>query len=365
MRLKPLNQQIVVIIGASSGIGRATAMDFAARGATVVCVARDEAGLATLVEEIRDKGGRALAVTAEAADAEQMKSVAAYAVQELGRIDTWVHLAAVSVYARFEDTLPAEFARVIEVNLLGQIHGALAALPHLRRAGGGALICVSSVEGMVSLPFQSAYAASKHGVVGFLDSLRLELQREGAPISVTNILPAAINTPLFQKALTRLGVEPRPPPPVYAPELVSRAILHASCHEARDLMVGGAGMALLLARRISPYLTDAILQSRAGFDSQLTDRPKSEDAPNNLFEPSSARDARIEGDFGAEMVRRSLLTELSLSRAGAAARWIARRISGVAARVFTAGWRLTLPKAARRGLSHGPGEGRQRRARSR
>lgn len=348
MRLKPLNQQIVVVMGASSGIGRATALALAERGATVVCSARGEAGLATLVNEIRGRGGKAVAMVADAADAAQMKSVADLVVQELGGIDTWVHVAAVTVYARFEDTLPAEFARVIEVNLLGQIHGALAALPHLRREGRGSLICVSSIEGHVSLPFQSAYAASKHGVVGFLDSLRLELQREGVPINVVNILPSGINTPLFQKALTRLGVEPRPPAPIYAPELVSQAILHAACTPARDLIVGGAGMALLLAQRISPSLTDAILRTRVGVEAQLTDRPKSPSAPNNLTEPTPARLAHVEGTFGAETVRRSLPTRLALTRLAAGARRVSQTISGVTAWLVEKGWRATLPAAARR-----------------
>jgi NAD(P)-dependent dehydrogenase (short-subunit alcohol dehydrogenase family) len=354
MRLKPLNQQVVVVMGASSGIGRATALGFAAKGATVVCSARDEGGLSTLVEEIRRRGGKAVAIVADVADAEQMIGVADCAAQELGGIDTWVHLSAVSVYARFEETRPAEFARVIEVNLLGQIHGALAALPHLRQSGGGSLVCVSSVEGMISLPFQSAYAASKHGIVGFLDSLRLELQREGVPINVTNIMPAGINTPLFQKALTRLGVEPRPTPPVYAPELVSRAILHAACHESRDIIVGGAGWALLLARRISPYLTDAALRGRPGFESQLTDRPKSPDAPNNLFEPSPVREARVEGIFGDETRSRSLITQIELSRAAAVVRRVARASFEIVARVFEAAWRLGLPRAARRNLAPRP-----------
>lgn len=347
MRLKPLNQQIVVVMGASSGIGRAAALNFAARGATVVCSARDSGGLATLVDEISARGGKAVAIVADVADPEQMIGVAAFTAQKLGRIDTWVHVAAVSVYARFEDTTPAEFARVIEVNLLGQIHGALAALPHLRRAGRGALICVSSVEGHVSLPFQSAYAASKHGVVGFLDSLRLELAREGVAVSVTNIMPSGINTPLFQKALTRLGVEPRPPPPVFAPELVSRAILHAACTPRRDLVVGGMGWAILLAQRLSPSLTDAILRSPAGYDSQLTDRPKSPEARNNLFAPSPDNLARVEGIFGAETLRSSLFTRLELGRGAGVLRRVTSAVASVAAWVFERAWRLGLPTAAR------------------
>jgi NAD(P)-dependent dehydrogenase (short-subunit alcohol dehydrogenase family) len=351
MRLKPLNEQIVVVMGASSGIGRATALNFAAHGATVVCSARDGGGLATLVDEITARGGKAVALVADVADPAQMVAVADFTAKELGRIDTWVHVAAVSVYARFEDTTPAEFARVVEVNLLGQVHGALAALPHLRAAGQGALICVASVEGRVSLPFQSAYAASKHGVIGFLDSLRIELEREGAPISVTSILPSGINTPLFQKALTRLGVEPRPPPPVYAAELVSQAILHAACTPRRDLVVGGAGWALTVAHRLSPSITDAILRSPAGYDSQLTTRPKSPEARSNLFQPSLETLARVEGIYGAETLRKSLFTRIELSAGAVALQRAANAVASVAARVFEAGWRLGLPRAASRSRS--------------
>lgn len=362
MHLKPLNQQVVVVMGASSGIGRATALAFAERGATVVCSARDEGGLATLVKEIQSKGGKAVALVAEVADADQMRGVAEFAAQELGGIDTWVHLAAVTLYARFEDTTPAEFARVMEVNLLGQIHGALAALPHLRRSGGGSLICVSSVESVVSLPFQSAYAASKHGVTGFLDALRHELRREGAPINVVNILPSSINSPLFQKALTRLGVEPRPTPPVYAPQVVARAILHAARAPMRDIVIGGGGWALALAHRLSPALTDAIIQSPLGFEAQLTDRPKSPRAPNNLFDPSPLSEARVEGLYGAETLRRSLLTQVMQTRGAAGVRRVAQAIYGVAARLVVIGWRASMPKAARRGLVRRAGQGRRRRA---
>ncbi len=363
MRLKPVNQQIVVVMGASSGIGRATAMAFAAQGATVVCSARDQGGLSTLVEEICARGGKAVAVVADVADPEQMAGVADFTARELGRIDTWVHLAGVTVYARFEDTTPAEFARVIEVNLLGQIHGALAALPHLRRAGRGALICVSSVEGRISLPFQSAYAASKHGVVGFLDSLRIELDRERIPVSITNIMPAGINTPFFEKALTRLGVEPRPPAPVYSPELVSRAILHAAATPTRDLVVGGAGWALVLGQRISPSLVDAVLRGPAGVESQLSDRPKSPQARNNLCEASPDTLARVEGRYGAESVRRSLFMRLELSRGADVVRRVTRAISGVVARGITAAWRLGVARGARVGRGREEAELRRRRAR--
>src|SRR5215203_627771 len=217
MRLKAIDEQVVVLMGASSGIGRESALRFARKGAKVVVSARGEEGLNSLVQEIRDKGGEATYVVADTSDFEQVKAVAERAVEEYGRLDTWVHLAAVGLFATFEETTPEEFARVVDVNLMGQVYGGMAALPHLKREGRGALIHVSSVEAKRSLPFHSAYGASKHGIDGFLEALRVELKHEGWPIGVTQLLPATINTPFFDKARTKLGVKPVAPPPIYQP----------------------------------------------------------------------------------------------------------------------------------------------------
>src|ERR671932_530928 len=157
MRLKPVEEQVVVLMGASSGIGRETALRFAERGAKVVVSARSKEGLNSLVDEIRGNGGQATAVLTEVTDFEQVKGVAERAVEEYGRLDTWVHLAAVGLFATFEDTTPDEFARVVDVNLMGQVYGAMAALPHIKREGGGALIHVSSMGAKRSIPLQSAY----------------------------------------------------------------------------------------------------------------------------------------------------------------------------------------------------------------
>jgi NAD(P)-dependent dehydrogenase (short-subunit alcohol dehydrogenase family) len=175
INLKPIQNQVVAIIGASSGIGRETARKFAEKKAKIVVSARSQEGLASLVDEISQMGGEAIAIPGDVSDFEQVKAIADKTVQYYGRLDTWVHLAATSVFARFEQITPEEFKRVIEVNLMGQVYGAMAALPHLRREGSGALIHVTSVEARRSLPLQSAYASSKHGVEGFLDSLRVEL----------------------------------------------------------------------------------------------------------------------------------------------------------------------------------------------
>src|ERR671917_2160483 len=296
VQLKPVEEQVVVLMGASSGIGRETALRFTKRGAKVVVSARGEQGLDSLVDEIRRSGGEAVAIPAEVTDFEQVKAVADRTVEEYGRLDTWVHLAAVGLFATFEQTTLEEFERVIDVNLMGQVYGAMAALPHLKREGRGALVHVSSMGAKRSIPLQSAYCASKHGIDGFLEALRVELRREGTPVSVTQVMPATINTPLFDKARTKLGVRPVAPPPIYQPGVVADAILYAAEHPARDLVVGGAARAVMTGQQISPRLLDALLE-RFGFEVHYTDEPKSEDDPDNLFEPVRGLDT-VEGSFG-------------------------------------------------------------------
>ena len=301
---------MVVLMGASSGIGRETALRFARRGAKVVVSARGEEGLDSLVEEIRREGGEAMAMVADTSDFGQVKAVAARAEEEYGRLDTWVHLAAVGLFATFEQTTPEEFKRVIDANLMGQAYGAMAALPHIKREGGGALIHVSSMGAKRSIPLQSAYCASKHGIDGFLESLRVELRREKLPISVTQVMPATINTPLFDKARTKLGVKPVAPPPIYQPGIVSEAILHATENPARDLVVGGAAKAVILSQALSPRLVDVLLRVR-GFEVHNTGEPKPEDAPDNLFEPIDGYNT-VEGSFRDRAHPRSLYNLLQL-----------------------------------------------------
>jgi len=310
VQLKSREKQVVVLMGASSGIGRETALRFARKGAKVVVSARGEEGLDSLVEEIQAEGGEAISVPADTSKFEQVKAVADRAVQEYGRLDTWVHLAAVGLFATFEQTTPEEFERVIDVNLMGQVYGAMAALPHIKREGGGALIHVSSMGAKRSIPLQSAYCASKHGIDGFLESLRVELRREKLPISVTQVMPATINTPFFDKARTKLGVKPVAPPPIYQPGIVSEAILHAAENPARDLVVGGAAKAVILSQALSPRLVDVLLRVR-GFEVHYTREPKPEDAPDNLFEPIDGYNT-VEGSFRAWAHPRSLYTWLEL-----------------------------------------------------
>jgi NAD(P)-dependent dehydrogenase (short-subunit alcohol dehydrogenase family) len=310
VRLSSLDEQVVVVTGASSGIGRETAVRLARRGARVVVSARSADDLADVVREIEADRGHALAYAADVAVPEEMVALATKAVEEHGRIDTWVHAAAVAAFANFVDTTPEEFRRIVEVNLLGAVNGAAAALPHLRERGG-ALIVISSMEARRAMPMHSAYAASKHGIDGFLEALRVELAHDGVPVSVTNVMPGVIDTPLFDQARSKIGVVPTGPPPAYDPAVVAEAICHAAEHPARDLVVGGAAQAQLLGQRLSPRLMDLLLLV-AGFATQRTDEPKPAGAPDNLDAPiEGVRSAR--GHFGRTR-RTSAWTAFDLRR---------------------------------------------------
>lgn len=333
MQLKPINQQVVVIVGASSGIGRETALKFAQRGASLVVAARSEPGLKSLVEQIRGNGGKVISVIADVSDFQQVKAIADKAVAEYGRLDTWVHAAATGILAPFEKITPEEFARVVDVTLMGQVHGAMAALPYLKQEGRGALIHISSVEGRRSLPLQSPYSAAKHGLEGFLEALRVELQHEKWPISVTSVRPSVINTPYYNKVRTKLGVKPTGIPPYYQPDIVANAIVYVAEHPTRDFIVGDTGKVLDLLQRISPELADSLLLAIA-FSGQHTDEPKSEDAPDNVFAPIPGYD-RVEGDFR----NLTIPTFLDWLDMNPPLRWGALALAALGVVAFVSGWR--------------------------
>lgn len=294
MQLKPIQDQVVVILGASSGIGRETALQFAGRGAKVVAAARSESGLDSLGREIKDQGGEITTAICDVTDFAQVERVATIAVETYGRIDTWVNVAAVAGYATFEDTSLDDMRQIFDVNFMGQVHGAKAALPRLRETGGGALIAISSVEGIVSLPMHSHYAATKHAVEGLFDGIRRELMAEGVPISVTSIKPGSINTPFFTNAMNKLSVKPQGAPPVYQPDVVAECVLYAAENPVRDLFAGGAAKMMATSQVLMPGVVDKML-ARGGIPAQETDETASGDVTGNLFEPSD--DDRIEGDF--------------------------------------------------------------------
>ncbi len=309
VRLKRVSGQVMVITGASSGIGLVTARMAASRGARVVLTSRDDVDLEQAVERIRADGGAATYVAGDVADLEAMQRVAATALREFGAIDTWVNNAGVSIYGRLEDVGITDARRLFDTNYWGVVHGTLAALPHLK-AGGGALINVGSALSDTGYPLQGHYAASKHAVKGFTDSLRVELQHEGAPVSVTLIQPAAIDTPYPEHAKSYLGVEPTHQPPVYAPEVVAHAILRSAQHPERDVLVGGGAKVLNTVERFAPRLGDRLKQATA-FDAQHSDKPMRRS--DTLFGPRPG-DGRARGSYEGHVMESSAYTRARLHR---------------------------------------------------
>ncbi|MGK5679781.1 SDR family oxidoreductase [Actinoplanes sp. URMC 104] len=305
---KPVSEQVVVITGASTGIGRAAAFAFAARGAKVACAARSREALDVLAAQIHVAGGTAIAVPTDVTDPVAVRALADTAEQHFGHLDTWVNNAAVSVWGRVEDITDAEFDRVMRVNFLGQVHGVHAALPALRRSGGGTMIGVASVEGVRAVPLHGPYTASKFALRAFYDCLRMELAQEGVPIAVSTILPASIDTPFFEHARSKLGAMVKPPPPVYAPELVADSIVYAATHPRREIPVGGSAVGFFLGQRLSPALTDALLSiRRLGVGTQRTDRP--DNGTDNVDAPLDGP-GQVHGSYPGRVLRHSAFTRL-------------------------------------------------------
>ncbi len=309
LRLRPLSEQVVVITGASSGIGLVTAKQFAAAGARVMLAARNEKDLDAAVSSIRHDGGRASFRVTDVADSDQVERLGDAAVDEFGQIDTWVNDAGVSIYGRCTDIPLADMRRQFDVNYWGQVHGMLTAV-RLMRTRGGALINVASAVADRAIPLQGNYCASKHALKGFTDALRMELEEEGVPISVTLVKPGSIDTPLFAKARSFLGVEPQPIPPVYAPEVVAHAILAAAQRPIRDIIAGGMGKVVSLGEKLSPRLTDRYME-RSTFDAQRTTKQLPPGRADNLYAPVE-HDGGERGNFEGRVHEWSAYTEAVL-----------------------------------------------------
>ena len=282
---KPVRESVVVITGASSGIGRAAAHEFARNGATVVLAARREQALDEAARECEERGGRALAVPTDVTDEQAVRALAQRTVEQFGRIDVWVNNAAVSLFSRFEETPPDLYRQVIETNLFGYIHGARAALPHFRQQGSGTLINVSSVVSEAAQPYTSAYNITKYGIRGFSESLREELMLDGThDIHVCTVMPASTDTPIFQQAANLTGRAVKPMDPVYPVEQVARAIVNAVEHPRAEIMVGNAGRQLVLLKRLLPLSVFERLMAWKVDRDHLT-RDPSPQTPGNAFEP--------------------------------------------------------------------------------
>lgn len=307
MKLKKLEDQVVVITGATSGIGLATARMAAKRGAKVVLVARTEAALCSLVDELRAAGADAIYVKADVSVENDLKAVRDASCIEFGGFDTWVNNAAVSIYGKLLDVPIEDHRRLFETNYWGVVYGSLIAAEHLATKGG-AIINVGSTLSDRAIPIQGTYCASKHALKGFTDTLRMELEHDKSPISVTLIKPATINTPYPQHAKNFLPTDPTLPAPVYPPSIVAEAILYAAENRVRDLYAGGSAKALSMAGYYAPNLTDKYME-RNLFD--VHDRERHPSTHHKaLHYPSS--ELKETGDYEGYVAKTSLYTKARL-----------------------------------------------------
>jgi len=303
INLKDINQQVIVITGASSGIGLATARMAARHGAKVVLAGRSEEALRQVVDEIRSTGGEAIHVVADVGVEEDVRRISAETIQQFAGFDTWVNNAGVSIYGQLADVPIHDERKLFETNYWGVVYGSRIALEHLR-ARGGALINIGSVLSDRAFPLQGAYSASKAAVKAYTDTLRMELEQQGCPVAVTLIQPTAIATPFPEHARNYMDAQPRLMAPVYAPHLVAESILHAAQVPTRDLMVGGAAKAFSTMAKYAPRVTDKFLEKTA-FENQKREVAVG-GRKDTLMTPSE--DPRERGQHDGAVLESSLYT---------------------------------------------------------
>jgi NAD(P)-dependent dehydrogenase (short-subunit alcohol dehydrogenase family) len=277
--------KVVVITGAGAGVGHAVSLRFAEEGFDVALLSRGMERLEVLAEEVRGIGRRALPISTDVADSDQVDAAAERVENELGPIDVWVNVAMATVFAPVSQITPQEVRRATEVTYLGQVHGMMAALRHMRGRNSGTIINVGSALAYRSVPLQSAYCGAKAAIRGFTDSLRSELIHDGLDIQLTMVDLPAVNTPQFDWALNKMGYKAKPVAPIFQPEVVARAIYFAATHRRREIWVGFPTVKAILGNRVAPGLLDRYL-AKTGYSGQLTDEPLPLDAPSNLYEPA-------------------------------------------------------------------------------
>jgi NAD(P)-dependent dehydrogenase (short-subunit alcohol dehydrogenase family) len=283
--------RVVVVTGASAGVGRAAARKFAERGASIGLLARGADGLEGACREVEAAGGRALAVATDVADAGQVEAAAERIERELGPIDVWVNDAMVSVFAPLTEIEPEEYRRTTDVTYHGVVWGTMAALRRMLPRDRGVIVQVGSALAYRGIPLQSAYCGAKHAIQGFTESLRCELLHDGSKVRVSMVQLPALNTPQFEVVRTRLPRHPQPVPPIYEPEVAADAIAFAADSDRREVWVGGSTVMTVLGNEIAPGLADRYL-ARNGYDAQQTEEPIDSNRPDNLFDP-------LPGDRGA------------------------------------------------------------------
>lgn len=296
--LKPLHQQVIVITGASSGIGLATARAAAKENAKLVLASRNKEELEQLVQEIVQEGGEAIHVVADVGKRNDIEKIAEAAIQEFGGFDTWINNAGVSIYGKLKEVSEEDNRRLFDTNYWGVVSGSLVAAEHLK-SRGGAIINLGSVLSDVAIPLQGMYSASKHAVKGFTDALRIELAEEDAPVSVTLIKPSGINTPYPQHAKNYTDQELTLPPPVYAPEEVAHAILYAATHSRRDIFVGSGGKVMSSINKYAPGIMDWVGEHMMP-KMQLKDKPARR-RDGSLHQAGT--DERVHGDYEGHVMK--------------------------------------------------------------
>ncbi|MCP8938947.1 SDR family oxidoreductase [Alsobacter sp. SYSU M60028] len=306
--LKPLSEQTIVITGATSGIGLATAREAARRGARLVLMARGRPALQDVAADLERGGAQVEIVQGDVGRREDVQQACEAAMRRFGGFDTWVNNAGVSIWGRLMQVTDDDHRRLFDTNFWGVVHGSTVAAAHLRRKGG-AIVNLGSVASDVSLPIQGMYAASKHAVKGFTDALRMELEEEGAPVSVTLIKPTSIDTPFPQNARNYTGHEPRLPAPAYAPEEAAYAILQAAEHPARDIYVGGAGRLMTGLGTLAPRMMDMYGETRA-VREQL--RPGQAHDPEGALHRPTRHGGEVRGHQPGPVFNRSLYTRAAL-----------------------------------------------------
>jgi short-subunit dehydrogenase len=305
---KKLREQTIVITGASSGIGLATARLAAMRGACVVLTSRNEEDLRRVVDEINALGGRATSAVADVAEPAELERVAQVAIREFGGFDTWVNDAGVSIYGKLTEIPLEDKRRLFETNFWGVVNGCRAAVRHFRRFGG-TIINIGSVVSDRAIPLQGIYAASKHAVLGYTDALRMELEHDGLPITVTLVKPSSVNTPFVEHARNYMDKAPSLPPPIYAPEVVADAILRCAERRIRELTVGGSGKLMSALGKFAPRAMDRYME-RTMFEEQK-DQTGTVLSQDSLFEPKE--DGYAAGPYPGHVIQSGAYPRTTLS----------------------------------------------------
>ncbi len=305
-------QQIVVITGATAGVGRATAHAFAEEGAYVVLLARDEARLRETEMEVMRRGGAALAIPVDVANADQVERAAENVERTLGAIDVWVNNAMATIFSPIQEITPDEFKRATEVTYLGAVYGTMSALKRMRARDAGVIIQVGSALAYRSIPLQSAYCGAKHALRGFTDSIRSELLHDRSRVRISMVQLPGVNTPQFEWARTSIARHPQPVGPVYQPEVAASAIVWAAKHRRREIYVGWPAAVTIVLNKLLPGFFDKYLAGHA-YEQQFTSQHISADRPDNLFQPASTP-YRAHGSFDERAHRVSPQLWLSLHR---------------------------------------------------